>query len=69
MIVSVNKIQCTKCGDIIESKYTHDFKFCKCGQVSVDGGCSYLKRSFKNSPLDYIDLSEYEEKILEYDTE
>lgn len=59
--IKINKIQCTHCGDIIESVHVHDFKFCKCKTVSVDGGKSYLKRSFKNSPNDFIDLSEYED--------
>lgn len=59
--IKINKIQCTHCGDIIESVHVHDFKFCKCRAVSVDGGKSYLKRSFKNSPNDFIDLSEYED--------
>lgn len=26
-----NAIRCKKCGDIIESKTVHDFKFCSCG--------------------------------------
>lgn len=56
-----NVIKCNHCGDIIESKYTHDFKGCKCETVFVDGGLSYAKRSFKNSPDDYTDLSEWEE--------
>lgn len=55
-----NAIQCTNCKDVIESKYTHDFKWCECGTVAVDGGLSYCKRSFKNSPDDFIDLSEFE---------
>jgi len=45
-----NKAQCLICGEIIESKHKHDFKTCKCGNVSVDGGKEYLKRSIK-----YID--------------
>lgn len=36
--ILVNKIKCNYCGDIIESKYIHDFKYCKCGCVAVDGG-------------------------------
>ena len=56
-----NRIQCTRCLDIIESTHTHDFKWCKCGTVAVDGGKSYLKRSFKFSPDDFKDLSEVEE--------
>ena len=33
-----NRIKCKKCGEIIESMSRHDFKFCKCGAVAVDGG-------------------------------
>ena len=42
--IITNKIRCRKCGDVIESKYTHDFRFCKCGAVAVDGGKEYLRR-------------------------
>lgn len=52
-----NVIMCNHCNDIIESKYTHDFKTCKCGTVSVDGGLAYAKRCFKNSTNDFTDLS------------
>lgn len=39
-----NKIRCKKCGDIIESKTRHDFKWCSCKSVAVDGGKDYLRR-------------------------
>jgi len=58
-----NRIQCTHCKDIIESTYTHDFKWCSCGKVAVDGGKQYLKRSFTDSPDDIIELSEYCEEV------
>ena len=51
-----NKIKCRHCGDVIESTHTHDFKWCKCGMVAVDGGLECLKRS-ANNPNDYYDLS------------
>ena len=61
-MIVVNKIRCNKCGDIIESVSDHDFEFCKCGAVAVDGGHDYLKRSYKNSPEeDFIELSKKEE--------
>lgn len=44
MEIIVNKIKCKKCGDEIESNTVHDFKFCKCGSVAVDGGHEYLRR-------------------------
>ena len=39
-----NKIKCKKCGDVIESKNTNDYKRCSCGAIAVDGGKDYLKR-------------------------
>lgn len=39
-----NKIKCKKCGNIIESRSTNDYKRCSCGAVAVDGGTEYLKR-------------------------
>jgi len=39
-----NQIRCNKCGDEPFSAHRHDFKFCKCGAVAVDGGMDYLRR-------------------------
>lgn len=41
----VNAAECLKCGRILVSEHVHDFQTCPCG-VSVDGGPSYLKRSW-----------------------
>ena len=54
-----NAIKCNHCGDVIESKYTHDFKWCSCKTVAVDGGLSYARRNFVNSLDDFTDLSEW----------
>ena len=54
-----NRIKCKKCGDIVESKYTHDYVFCSCGVCAADGGLDYLKRS--GDLKDWEDLSEYNE--------
>lgn len=56
--IVVNKIRCKKCGDVIESVSVHDFKFCKCGAVAVDGGHEYLRRC--GDLEDFEDLSECE---------
>ena len=56
-----NIIKCKHCGDIIESVSEHDFKFCSCGSVAVDGGHEYLRRLFKTAiDDDYEELSEVE---------
>lgn len=54
-----NAAKCNICGDVIKSKHTHDFKTCKCGTISVDGGHEYLKRSYKKSRDEFTDLSEF----------
>lgn len=56
-----NAIKCNHCGDVIESTHVHDFKWCSCKTVAVDGGHCYCKRSFKNSPNDFTDMSEWED--------
>ena len=55
--IITNKIRCKKCGDIIESTHRHDFKFCKCGAVAVDGGKDYLRRCGNHE--EWEELSEY----------
>ena len=56
-----NKIRCKFCGDIIESFSVHDFKRCRCGKCSTDGGLEYAQRSFftENPEDTYEDLSIY----------
>ena len=58
MKIITNKVKCNKCGDIIESTYTHDFKWCSCHNVAVDGGHSYLKRCYASE--DFTELSQTE---------
>jgi hypothetical protein len=31
-------IYCKLCKDTIESKHRHDFKWCSCGSIGIDGG-------------------------------
>lgn len=59
--IITNKIQCKHCGDIIESTRVHDYKKCKCGKVSVDGGKEYMSRNFPGFPWEnhFKELSHY----------
>lgn len=50
LIIS-NQITCKKCGQSIYSATIHDFKTCKCGAVSVDGGQDYLRRVGKREDI------------------
>ena len=58
---NINKIKWKKCGDIIESKSTNDYKKCICGAVAVDGGNQYLKRI--GNEEDYEELSVFNSNI------
>lgn len=57
-IITKNAIRCKKCGDIIESKGTHDYVSCSCGACAVDGGYEYLRRTFIEKGC-YEELSKY----------
>lgn len=38
------KIKCLQCGQILESKFRHDFKMCDCpNETFIDGGNDYLR--------------------------
>ena len=37
------KIKCLKCLDIIQSFDRHDFKWCSCGNIFIDGGDDYVR--------------------------
>ena len=44
MILS-NQVECLICGDKPYSANRHDYKSCKCGNVAVDGGMDYFRRT------------------------
>jgi len=52
-----NSAKCLLCGEEIESRSTHDFRTCKCGNLSVDGGREYLRRVFGSGDTRYEDTS------------
>ena len=54
MIIS-NQIRCVHCGDEPWSGTRHDFRYCECKKVAVDGGMEYLRRI--GNPNDYVDIS------------
>ena len=52
-----NAAQCALCDTVIESTHRHDFRYCKCGAIFVDGGREYLRRGALDF-AHFIDLSE-----------
>jgi len=41
--MKVQTVKCLKCGDEIYSRARHDFRWCSCHSVAVDGGRDYTK--------------------------
>lgn len=54
--MKINAIQCPSCGDIIYSRSRHDFHWCSCHSVAIDGGFHYMKVSYKNDIPKSIEL-------------
>jgi len=53
-----NRAKCRKCGDIVESKFRHDFQRCKCGAIAVDGGKDYQRGVGNFEDFEYLDSEE-----------
>lgn len=45
--MTLKALKCKKCEAIIYSRARHDFHWCPCGNLAVDGGRDYMKISFK----------------------
>lgn len=58
MKLTKNALKCLECGDIIESKSVHDFRYCMCGAIFIDGGLEYSRRGGNLSKME--DMSEWE---------
>lgn len=50
-----NRVRCNKCNTIVESKHRHDFRWCTCGHVAVDGGPAYDRRVW-NGTIDWVNV-------------
>ena len=53
-----NTATCNLCGETIRSKNRHDFVWCKCENIAVDGGSWYSKRIFNGSAESWTDRTE-----------
>ena len=57
MKIILNGAKCLKCNDVIYSRNRHDFKYCSCKAIAVDGGLAYLRRL--GEPTDLQEASAY----------
>lgn len=50
-VIIKNAIKCLKCGDVIESRHSHDYQQCTCKTISINGG---RKSQHVGGDLEYI---------------
>jgi len=55
-VVKVIAFICPNCEDKIYSRAHHDFRWCSCKEISVDGGLYYNKISFEKKLPESIEL-------------
>lgn len=48
MVIQRNSAKCLVCGQEIESTHRHDYVTCKCGNLAVDGGKDYIRRTYQD---------------------
>ena len=46
--IKKNAVQCSECGNEIESKFPYDNVRCSCGACTIDGGLCYIRRKVKD---------------------
>lgn len=50
----INARHCPKCNYVIFSRVRHDFRWCKCKTIGIDGGQEYEHLTFKKSPKEAL---------------
>jgi len=60
-------IKCKKCGSIIFSRATHDFRWCACNSIAIDGGSDYTRiiGNPKNIESIVFDIEQTEKELYD----
>jgi len=52
--MEINAIRCKVCGDIIWSRHVHDFRYCSCKKVAIDGGREYCRTMGELDNIEFL---------------
>lgn len=71
--MKVNAIRCKNCDDLIYSRARHDFRWCSCGTVAIDGGEENMRfcgeHKCFDGPFEFqIDAASYEELYKDWNS-
>ena len=53
-----NAAYCKKCDTVIESTHVHDFRWCPCKSIFVDGGKEYIRRGGDLDAMEDLSVEE-----------
>ncbi len=53
--MKIKTITCPNCKDEIYSRAQHDFKYCSCGDIFIDGGLDLTRFGFKKEKPQIIE--------------
>jgi len=54
--MKITSILCEECGTTMFSRAQHDFRYCPCGNIAVDGGRDYLRFLYKTDKYKKIEI-------------
>ena len=57
-------IECKHCGDVIFSRARHDFCYCECNKVAIDGGKLYTRVIGDNKDYSYVNIDLLSQKVI-----
>jgi len=57
------KLKCRKCKTVIQSKHRHDFVWCECRSIFVDGGSDYFRRGGNIEDMEEVLEGNSEEEL------
>jgi hypothetical protein len=63
-----NMAECPVCHEVVESTHRHDYRRCSCGNIAVDGGKEYTRRSWGNGgmPIERSEIVKEEIVLPDY---
>ncbi|MBI9014546.1 MAG: hypothetical protein JEZ08_20075 [Clostridiales bacterium] len=59
MKIIVNKAKCKRCGDVIISKQSDTYEYCKCGSIAVSGGTKSIMRLGHHTNIQELSEKDY----------
>lgn len=64
--MKVNGVWCSKCNSFIFSRCRHDFRWCICEEIFIDGGFDYTKVGGNIDKIEQVDIQDLYVEFIDY---